>query len=253
MSSGGAEGKHKQGVAQSAQRVVGEQTLRKPAGSWLFTWEQENPSSPRLQGAAPRTQQFPDNSPTQPQPLLRSLSAVLMKYSFPCHCFPTFPLNNNLSVKHQNQECHGTQNSPALFVTEDPFPSFRELGLNRVLQASRGASKYWAYFMIPKCTSCPGPKKQFKLWIFAYYWLLMHGKCCIWLMHSSSLPHFSVFPQLSSLKFRVKWITYVYAHSLRCLGILSPGWGNSTSLWQSKTRPNSHLLKCFHQKEFFVK
>lgn len=144
MNSGGAEGKHKQGVAQSAQRVVGEQILRKSAGSWLFTWEQENPSSLRLQGAAPRTQQLPDNPPTQSQPLLRSLSTVLMEYSFPRHGFPIIHLKNgnNLSVKHQNQVCHGTENSPALFVAEGPFPSFTELGLSCVLQTSCGASKY---------------------------------------------------------------------------------------------------------------
>lgn len=111
MNSGGAEGKHKQGVAQSAQRVVGEQILRKSAGSWLFTWEQENPSSLRLQGAAPRTQQLPDNPPTQSQPLLRSLSTVLSTSWF----------SHNSSEKWQQLECK----TPKPSVPRDrEFPSF---------------------------------------------------------------------------------------------------------------------------------
>lgn len=34
--------------------------------------------------------------------------------------------------------------------------------------------------------------------------------------------------------------------------MLSPGWGNSTSLWQSKTSPNSLSLKTLPSKGIFM-
>ena len=79
--------------------------------------------------------------------------------------------------------------------------------------------------------ACPVPRKGFKLWIFAYYWLLMHGKCCIWLMHFFSLPHFSVFPKQSSSKFWVEWIICLYAFTTVFGDPHISCWGKSTSPW----------------------
>lgn len=102
------------------------------------------------------------NSQTIPPPshnICSILFPVSMKCSFP-HRFPIFPLSNgnNLSVNHQNL-CATGHRIHQLYLWQRIPSHPSDLGLNCFLQARLGANKYRAYFMISKCTSCPGPKK----------------------------------------------------------------------------------------------